>query len=326
MRILNFEQVSDIQSPIVKLLNIIHQPLIRLAPEAAKNFDENYNEFTIEITNNTKFEINIDTDNRLIRLSYSAVEYMWVTGYAHFKFYQEIYTKYPGGTEVHLLQTEGLVGAFALLSWGLDRLIKNKTSEWPEKLPQPIDLPPKESDENVADEFCLGAIGCLLHHELAHVLLEHPNGSVIENEADADNTSWDWIIPSGFDLDSAAGKKRILMITHAYLQPVILGIHKGTFKDKTHPLAINRLGSALDRFNLDDNHIAYSFATAILNLHLSNPIDKVMLTPGVPKQTKEYDSFKESLHHILDHLSQFEREREEEEERAKASSGIKSPR
>lgn len=185
----------------------------------------------------------------------------------------------------------------------LSKVENDAVADWPAELPRPIvggANPREPRDEDVADEFCLGGCGCLLHHEFAHIQLEHPGGVGIEGEQDADNTSWEWILPNGFDVDSPAGQKRLLILAHSYVLLVALDVHRGRFGGRTHPRSIDRLANVLARVDTSEGHVGYAYAFSALHLHLCG----AQAGPGPVQQNgRRYESALDAFNRTVDHLS-----------------------
>ena len=292
--------LSSITSPIREIVEIMHQPLVRISPEMEKAFEATYPEFTIECVNSSKRILNVCVSKKHIRISTLYLEILWCFGYVHFNHYLRFVDASinPDQDEMDFVTDEGTRKEYALLKWITEKALREEDSPWPDECPAPILNPEKESDHNVADEFCLGGLACLIHHELAHIRLNHAESSNIEIEKDADICSWDWILPGGFDVTSQAGRKRLLMITHAYLIPVILDIHRGGFPSTTHPASYDRLASVLDRIDTSGDYISHSYAYSVIHLHLSS--SKIPMYELKADGTVK-DAFEAQINHLAEY-------------------------
>ena len=296
--------LDSIDSPIKELIKTIHQPLVRISPELEQCFEETYPNFTIEILTLNRRVLNVCVEKKIIKISSLYIEILWSLGYVHFRHYQRFIDASinPDQREMDLNEHGK---DYQLLKWIIEKALNQEYSPWPSDCASPIPQPDTESDLNVADEFCLGGFACLIHHELAHTQLNHEGGSTIEIEKDADIASWEWILPTGFDVTSPAGRKRLLMITHAYLIPVILDLHRGQFPSNTHPASYDRLAAALDRISTGDDHLSHSFAHSVIHLHLS-----IACSQAVPMyENKLHDTIKEAFDFQINHIAQFESNR-----------------
>jgi hypothetical protein len=295
--------LSSIDSPIRKLVEIMHQPLVRISPEMEEAFERIYPEFTIECVNSNKRILNVCTTKKHIEISTIYLEILWCFGYVHFKHYNRFVDACinPEKNEMPLITDDETKSDYELLKWITEKALNQNDTSWPDGCPKPILNPPKESDLNVADEFCLGGLACLIHHELAHIQLKHTTSSNIEIENDADIGSWEWILPAGFDVTSPAGRKRLLMITHAYLIPVVLDIHRGEFPSNTHPASYDRLAYILDRIDTERDYMSHSYAHAVIHLHLSNSCSKIPMYKQIVHET-----VRDAFNFQIDHLAQYE--------------------
>lgn len=291
MRIIENTSLMTMQSPARAVLDLFHRTIVNIAPERQAEFDTLFPAFTIEYLDSHKWILHVDTATRHIQVSSFVIEFLWATAYAHLVFYIDVFQGKQVKTrqEISLRETPRLCGALDLLKWAIEKLVNQEASEWPADLPKPQFRPGFASDEDVADEFTLGAAACLMHHEFGHIALQHTGSSTIEIERDADAYTWDWILGKGIGLNSSPGKKRLLLLTHAYSTSVIRDIHLGVTFLGSHPRSIDRLANLFSRWNVPDNHIAVSFAFSTFYLHLQHS------PKPLPPQQAAYDSFAASL-------------------------------
>jgi hypothetical protein len=237
MRVIENEALATMKSPVRRLFEVLHRPLINIAPEAESRFDEEFKDFTLQYIDSPEWILSVK--DKVIKISTVAVEALWVTGYSHFVIYRDVFQKADvlTGGWVDFRKIKKVAVAADLLGWMFQHKLKGRDFDWPPEFPKPLPnhrTPESDpADEDVADEFCLGGCGCILHHELAHILLRHNEASRVEIEIDADNTSWRWIIPDGTDVSSGDGKKRLMLLVHAYLLLVVRDIHRQFFQSET---------------------------------------------------------------------------------------------
>lgn len=300
MRVIDNSIIPTLLSPIKCLLEHLHEPLVRIAPELQEHFDKAFPKFNIEYIDSPKPILNVDVQNKHIKISVTMVEFAWVTGLAHFVIYQNYFAnKKSKGGESEQIRLED-ANVMALLKWAVEKLINRDGSKWPDNLPRPIPSPKFGSDEDVADEICLGACACMIHHELAHITLDHREKSNIDIEKAADNTSWEWIISSRDSLDDKQFTKRMLLLIHAFIIPVVIDIHAGMFVRGSHPPSYERLANVIEKFCPGDNSMGYAFAVSSLVLHLSNARSGV----NAPQQTLPHDTFKEAFDALINHFAE----------------------
>jgi peptidase U49-like protein len=301
MRIIDNTALTTMKSPARLVLDPFHRAIINVAPERQSEFDKLFPDFIIEYLDTHKWILHVDTAARRIQLSSFVIEFLWATAYAHLIFYIDIFQgrSFKTRQEISLRETPRLRAAIDLLKWAVEKLVNQDTTEWPEDLPKPRFRPGFASDEDVADEFALGAAACLIHHEFGHLALQHSGGSTIETERDADAYAWEWILGKDIDLNSPAGKKRLLLLAHAYSVAVIRDIHLGATSLISHPRSIDRVFILFSRWNVPPNHVAVSFAFATFYLHLENS------PKPLPPQSEAYNSFAASLDAVLNHISTF---------------------
>ena len=185
----------------------------------------------------------------------------------------------------------------------------NYLVDWPSNLPVPQRKPPKDSDENVADELCLVTCAFLLHHELAHIRLAHnadaPDEVSIAQEKEADNEAADWLLRD-VDVESPIFVKRVLGVVQATLLTTAIGLYDGNLGGKSHTFSHDRLTSLLDRFLGKRRHIAKAIAFAVLDLHFNNS--------GRKMKKQVFPGPEEALDALCDQLAEEARTRSAEVE------------
>lgn len=288
------------KSPVRLVFNKLHLAVLNIAPERKSEFEEKYSEFIIEYVDSHEWILHV-TDHKRIRISSFVLEFLWATAYAHFVFYTRIFQgkEFKSHTEILLGEDPDVAIAMKLLKWAVEKLVNQSESEWPLDLPKPAMIIGDTSDIGFADEMALGAAACLLHHELAHIELEHRGGSDILKEKDADMICWEWVMNNRQDFDAKDLSKRCLLLSHSYTALVIRDIHEGCTRMRTHPRSIDRLFQLFDHFGIPENHISYAFTFASLYLHLENSKNPL------PIQEDAYESFFESFDRVIDHISRF---------------------
>lgn len=278
MRRIDKSCLATMQSPVRHLMEVaVGNSLFQIAPERQREFAQILDNFDIVYTNERPWRCCADPSARKIFLSRGAVELLWCTARAHYLFYERfIQGKSFAVQSVEIdcasdpLVSESLV----LLKWAINcQRDGNSADDWPPNLPIPLKTAPAGPD-NAANEICLVSCAFLLHHELAHIRLNH-RGNVdtetsLYQEKDADNLAAEWML-DGLDTESPIFGKRMLGIVQTTVLTTALGLYGiRSMGGRTHPFSYDRLAALLERFLGRDNHVAKDIAFSALMLHFSN--------------------------------------------------------
>jgi len=313
MRVIENTIAESSQSPVRELLRDVHTAIINIAPERAVEFEEKFNSFTVEYLDDDDYVANVQIERKHIKITTGAFELLWVLAYVHFQYYTQVIQKIgcEQETKVGPEHLSKMGPAIELLDWAMNRLLKHlewrefggpkpEKTPWPKGLPSPLTSTGDSSDEGVASELTRGSIAAIIHHELAHIALQHSGLSEIDSERDADIHSWDWILDSDQTGGDSAEVKRYLILISANLAGVAADIRLNRNTLISHPRNIDRLSNLLARFDLHPDDVAYAFAYAILQFH-TGFTDQPFGTTGVG-----YTSFRAAFEAIADHISRFE--------------------
>jgi hypothetical protein len=313
MRVIDNQIAKTCTSPVRELLRDTHTAIINIAQERADEFDEKFKAFTIEYLDDDEFIVDVQIETKHIRISTGAFEILWVLAYVHFQYYTQVIQKVGFEQEIKVERDHlsGMLPAIDLLDWVMNRLFRHlecrrngrpkpERCPWPTNLPSPLSSSDDNSDEGVASELTRGSVAALIHHELAHIALEHSGISEIDSERDADIHSWDWILASHHTGGDDAEVKRFLILINAYLVGVAADIRLNRNTLIGHPRSIDRLSNLLARFDLHPDDVAYAFAFSILQFHTGFS-GQSFATPGVV-----HNNFREAFDAIADHISRFE--------------------
>lgn len=170
---------------------------------------------------------------------------------------------------------EGMV-AVELLRWAMTERVRvaaanEKRREMPnENLPALFSLlsPEDQSGRTAINLFHI-ALASDLHHELAHLILEHTvdrGENARTQEVEADQAAALWIL-GGYKQEDEQFKGRILGLVLSQLYEVFL-VREGFRSDNLHPPSVDRLRMAVTPHVSDPNHAAWGFIFSALNLHL----------------------------------------------------------
>ena len=253
-----------------------------------------------------------DLAKKEIKIGRPCLDRLWALAFGYYRFYRAISQqklKDVKVREIDLTQTAELRQAGGLLKWAIEADLKAKAGEaippWPDGLPFPRDGDAKLSDENCATELFLSATGYILHHELAHIRLNHrPYAELqpheaIQQEKEADFAASDWLLDGLDDELDPAFQKRALGICLGTLWITALYVYAGRkIESKTHPPAYDRLFQVVSRHVHDGGNLPWAFLTTALDLHLQNQ--------QIPHdQNREFESFKDAADYAVDVISKM---------------------
>jgi len=291
------------KSPIRFLMNKhVGDSVFKIAPEREGEFDTILTGFDLIYLKDRPWKCCADPKTREIFASRGTVELLWCASLAHVLFYEKLIQgkRFDRPTEIDPKSNPLVRDAMELLRWALNcQLTGDKSDDWPSNLPCPQETPPKESDENVADELCLVSCAFLLHHELAHIRLRHIAGQKgdwsLSQEKEADIVAAEWLL-DGIDASDKRFVKRMMGIVQALLSTTALGLYGGNLGGTSHPFSYDRLTSLLHRFPSAASHDLEAFAFAVLDLHFQNS--------GRHLKKSKFDDFGDGLEAICDQLAE----------------------
>jgi len=201
------------------------------------------------------------TTHREIVLTRGLADCLWCAAYAYYVFRLEIerQIRERGNWSVIAAdQGEPIDSAFRLLGASLVSAAGGGPVEWG-TLPQPV--PPTEPQKDSAletkvGEMTLGALGFILHHELAHVRLGHvaaDAGSAswtLDQEREADTAAIDWILGMAFENERAVAKRAwAVVIPTTFLTALhLVACRDGASvagEQQTHPHPYDRLDKVI---------------------------------------------------------------------------------
>lgn len=297
------ECLNDMKSPIKLIMDGMEHSIYTIVPEKQEELYRSCPDFELEFVDTSNIIADVDVGKRYMRISRKLVELFWCSAYAHFIFYSKYFSgkKIDEPTVINPNDDEEVSKGLKLLRWVLNSILSNdKSDKWPENLPYPIKDAPVVSYLTVADEICLSAVASVLHHELAHIILNHTPPSNIDQEKEADIYSLNYILEPVLNDNKRESKLMLTKRAFGYLismhSLVMLGIYTGHYDGIKHPKSYDRLYNCLNE-NIDDpNHIIWGFLNSILKLHIDNsniPVDSTIV----------FDNHKECANYYIDLLS-----------------------
>lgn len=262
-------------SPIRSLDEALINSVVRIAPEkgdALEKFRIKHDPCVV-FTNNKKFSFRVNTESKEIMLPTAALEYLWCACYAFYVVHQEYSTATHGSaSEFDLNGNERSRGALSLYKWGMKQLHQSPLKEWPSDKAKPEVDATIDEDVRVANELYLCAAAWIIHHEFAHIIHDHKNTPLNNEESrvqevEADNSATKWVLAGV--ADESLLKKRGLGVAIATLVLTAQDILAGEFKETTHPRSFQRLYDAISPYFRDPDHLVYAFSTVICHMNMA---------------------------------------------------------
>jgi hypothetical protein len=275
------------QSPIRHIMaERLPNSVFTIAPERQAEFEVSLSDYDLIVVNQRRWTFCAYPERTPgeIWVSRGAVELIWCASLAHFLFYTRLIQgrRFEQPTEIDPQADAAVRDSLHLLRWAIQcQLNHDESDNWVPDLPRPLQEPPQESDERVADELCLVSCAYFLHHELAHIRLDHAtftakeleNPDVAElsiaQEKEADIAAAEWVLDR-IAVESPMFVKRMLGIVQGFLLTTAMGLYGGNLGGRTHPFSYDRLTSLLDRFLGEASHVTKAIAFAVLDLHFQN--------------------------------------------------------
>ena len=239
---------------------------------------------------------------------------LWAVCFAYYRFYRAIAEHKLSGhaeRELDLRSTPQLTEAGDLLKWAVESDLAGKRKEelppWPDHLPRPHADVPHGSDEHCATELFLCAVAFLLHHEFAHLRLDHIPYSELESvdsigeEKEADFAAAEWILGELTNELDPMFQKRALGVGLGLVWIAALYVYaERKVESTTHPPAYDRLFQVTERHVLDPGNLPWAFVQSVLALHLQN----LNIEHDIDR---EFASFKDAADYFVDVISKMYR-------------------
>ena len=261
-------------SPILLLKEAIASAAFQIAPEKSNDLasEVDLSKLTLEFTSDPKFKIQVLLVSQVVKLPLPALEYLWCCAYVYWVFYQvTLQAQANNACQVDQASDLRSCTAIDLLNWSRQNMETPGITPWPGGMPRPDIQYEYASDVHVANELFLCAAAWIIHHEIAHIRLNHGNfqiSSEVQLERDADNCATDWLISqSSIKLET---QKRQLGIVTALLAIQYLDrpADVDTSAD-SHPPAVERIHYSIDRAGISDDSVVCAFTMTALQFHLA---------------------------------------------------------
>jgi hypothetical protein len=216
-----------------------------------------------------RFEFSASPRSSVINVHQGALELLWAASFAFPVLFQICRDSQQRGRDrMNAADFPELQQAFRLYGWALNKCCTAVCEPWPREFPSPQN---SDSQTRLATELFLVAVGWILLHESAHILLNHVDGPADllkreEREADAFATEW---LLEGVN-DPKMLQKRSLGITIANLSLMALDLRAKRLDLPQHPRSVERLNANLRNYLSDaDAELACALAIAVLQAHFS---------------------------------------------------------
>lgn len=268
--------------PILSLDNAIHECMFRISPGKIEQLLEFVDEHGLAIvfTRDRGFAIRVNLDTHEIKLPISALNYIWCATYMFYSLYQAYVEAQESGVRALDTATTRASVGIDLFNWAEGALTSGDT-EWPADLPKPS-LQHEQGDAvHFTNEVFLCALAWILHHERAHVELEHSSAHksiTLRQESEADESATNWIL-SDCGSDEERQKRAFGIATATLAMALLDDVRAPQPQVTTHPPAPERLFVNLDTAALPPDNIVFSYCLVILQFCIAQytsapPVDE----------------------------------------------------
>lgn len=261
------------RSPICYLENQIAGAPFTSAPEKESLCAEQRDTFriTFALVDERMFGVRVRLDeesNPEVVLPIAALEYLWAFSHYCWVLTQEYaQAQGSGASDFNCVGNERLRESFALLDWAKKNLAGSGIEQWQRTWPRPRHTPVANGDdEHVASELFLCSLAWMLHHERAHVVLNHPlkNTSLSQmEEREADRFATEWLL-GGLEENDPRLKKRALGIAVAVLCLQSIEVGSVTCLRNTHPAAYDRIFKNTSCYKCGNEEVIEAICTVVL--------------------------------------------------------------
>lgn len=264
---------QTMRSPICLIENQIAGAPFNVAPEKSSLCVQRRDDHKIDfvILDEPKFGIrvrlNSETQTPEVVLPVASLEYLWAFSHYTWVLTQEYAAaQRTGARQFDCVGNKRLTESAQILQWAKANLIDSGTAPWPDFGPRPRQDSHSCDDSRVATELFLCAIAWILHHEIAHVALQHPLINTIfseQEEREADKYATDWLL-DGLPQADPRLKKRALGLTVAVLCLQSLEVGSTSCLRNTHPAAYDRIFKNTAAYQVGNEEAVEAMCTVVL--------------------------------------------------------------
>ena len=262
-------------SPMLQLDDAVSRAAFAAAPEKAEELSSRAKDIKFEFLYRPhhqagSFKFSANPKSKVVRISEGALELLWASSFAFPVLFQICRnSQQQGRDKMNATDFPELQEAFRLYGWALDKCCKEICEPWPEESPHPQN---GDLQTKLATELFLVAVGWIVLHEFAHILLNHkidgPGDLKKRDEREADQFATEWLLQGVSD--SRMLQKRSLGIAIATLVLAAYDLRAKRLDLPEHPRSIERLNVNLRNYLSDeDAELAHAFAIAVLQAHFS---------------------------------------------------------
>jgi hypothetical protein len=261
------------RSPICLLETQIAGAPFNVAPEkadrCAQNRDDHKINFLIADESQFGIRVRLSEESQIpeIVLPIASLEYLWAFSHYCWVLTQEYASaQRTGASKFDCVGNQRLRDSTHILQWAKSNLLQSGTEQWPESGPRPRQDSHSCDDSRVATELFLCAIAWILHHEIAHVVLQHPliNTAFSEHEErEADRFATEWLL-DGLPQDDPRLKKRALGLAVAVLCLQSLEVDTSSCLRNTHPAAHDRIFKNTAIYQCGNDEVIEAMCTVVL--------------------------------------------------------------
>lgn len=265
--------MSHPRSPVLELENAIAGCAFRIAPERASELAEllDLNKLTLALVDEPGFNIRVRLLEREVMINVAALEFLWASAHAHLILYNEYcLAQRSGSNTFDTGGTDRSRKGIELLAWAGRNILADGTDLWPATLPRPERCPAEKSDGHATNELFLCALSWIIHHEIAHIRLNHQalvTTCSTAEEKGADIAATKWILDKSTVLQES--RKRTFGIAAAIL--ALQGVHSPDqfVALKTHPATFERIDYCLTAAGVLEDDEVFAFAAVTMQIQLA---------------------------------------------------------
>lgn len=264
---------TPINSPIWHLQDAIAEAPFAISPSKAQDLknDPALGNFKLAISGDSGFSIRVDINTHEATLPIFSLEYLWCFS-LFVLIFSEAYeaAQAEGKDTADFRQSPEVSQAVGLLNWAYGRMVQGDRSPWPAHTPKPGDPSIAGGIVDAVDQIFLSAIAWIIHHEIAHIRLQHGVETTYsaqeEMEADVEATRWIFSEELSGDMRSRGQLgMAVALLSMQFLEARPGGDTKAT----SHPPSLVRLDRCFEIAGVNEEGIR-AVATVVLQFQLSN--------------------------------------------------------
>jgi len=260
-------------SPATILLDNLQGAVENIAPERKQDLKKLYAEepISFKFVYESEFKVTINTDSRIISIDISSLELLWIASYMFRTLYNDFCTaQRKKESDFDSRNYPRSAQAVTLYNWAQKKIREKNFSFWPKRFPIPAKSSNQQSEEFINNQMFYSAMAWILHHEIAHSRLNHPNLTTqsMSEEKAADMAATEWIFGKCPQKDKIL-TFRGLGLTAALLSLLSIDFEEGSFNSQTHPQSFLRLYNCISSLPFEEDHLLYAFIVTVINMFMA---------------------------------------------------------